>query len=100
VRACLLKESSNVADKADGVIDEELVEVTISEKGLNISLEVINEIDCVNSGIEALSKGIGVVLKASNETQRESLWVLGIDVETIDRPNWVYVDLVEVVCVH
>jgi len=39
-------------------------------------------------------------LKASNETEREGPWVLGIDVEPIDSPNWVDVVLVEVVAVH
>ena len=67
----LLEEGSKVAGEADWVVNQQVVEVAFGEEGLSISLEVVNVVDCVNHGVEALSEGLVVILETDDGAEHE-----------------------------
>ena len=69
----LLVECEVVREEADGVIDDELVEISLSEEVLDVLLEVVSEVDGVNDGVETLSEGLVVVLQCNGEAEGECL---------------------------
>jgi len=69
----LLVECEVVREEADGVIDDELVEISLIEEVLDVLLEVVGEVDGVNDGVETLSEGLVVVLQCNGEAEGECL---------------------------
>jgi hypothetical protein len=69
----LLIESEVVGEETDGVINNQLIEVSLGEEVVEVSLEDINEVNGVRDGIEALSEGLVVVLKRDGKTEGEGL---------------------------
>ena len=56
-------DGEQVAGKTDGVINGDLVEVTMGQEGFNVGLEVISKEDGISSCDEALSECVVVVLE-------------------------------------
>ncbi len=75
----LLEEGSKVAGEASGLVNEQVIEVAISEKSLGISKEVVIEIDSVDHGVEALAESVVVVLKTNNAAEEEWFPRFGVD---------------------
>lgn len=76
----LLIGGNQVSEDMGGIIDEELVEVVVSEECLEISDEVVIETHGVNNGIEAFAISVIVELETSSQTHQECSgfsWVKG-----------------------
>lgn len=69
----LLVEDKVVGEEVDGVVDQQGVEVVVLEKVFNVSLEVINEVESVDHGVEALAPGSIVVLESGDDSEGEGL---------------------------
>lgn len=80
----LLEEGSKVAGEASGLVNEQLVEVAIIEKSLDISNEVVIEVDSVDHGVKALAESVVVVLKTNNAAEEGGFPRLGVDCSIIN----------------
>lgn len=67
----LLEESGEIGGEADGSVDEQVVEVALLNKQIEVGDKEVVEVDSVDCGIEALSEGFGVVLQAGNSSKEE-----------------------------
>lgn len=67
----LLEESGKVAGEAGGLVNKQVVEVTVSDESVEISNKVVVEVDGVDHGVEALAESVVVVLKTNNATEEE-----------------------------
>ncbi len=68
----------------NGVVDKEGVEVVLGQEVLDVGLEVINEVQSVDDGVEALTPGLVVVLEARHHAEGEGFPGGGIEEVAID----------------
>lgn len=68
-----LEGCGHLACKAGGLVNEQIVEVAVIDKGIDVSLEVVIVVDCLDHGVEALSESVAVVLESSDSAKEERL---------------------------
>jgi hypothetical protein len=80
----LLPCGNQVSVEADWVIDNEVVPVVVDKEVLNILLEVFEEVDCVQDGVEASAPCVLVHLESSSEAESSTLGVIEVDLNTVE----------------
>lgn len=80
----LLVEGEVVGEEADGVVDEQLVEVSLAEEVGHVRFEVLHEVEGVNGRVEARAEGAVVVLQARDEAEGRRLPGVGVDGVPVD----------------
>lgn len=68
-----LEGCGHLASEAGGLVNEQIVEVAVIDKGIDVSLEVVIEVDGLDHGVEALAESVAVVLESSDGTKEEGL---------------------------
>lgn len=70
-RCNLLEESGDIAGEADWVVDKQVVEVTFRNESDSVCLKVVNVVNCINHGVEALAECFVVVLETDYGSEQE-----------------------------
>jgi hypothetical protein len=67
----------------NGIIYKRGVPVVGCHHSFKISVNIVNEVDCINCSVEAFSVGVIVELCTSNGSKEEGLWIMRIECDSI-----------------